>query len=823
MLKNHIKIALRFFAKNKLFTIINISGLAIGTTAFLLLTQYVAFEKSYDVGLDNLYRVTLKNSRDVNDFDAAATNHPAVGPSMKADFPEVESYARLVDAKVLGTSGILSYQNVSGEVVKANSKDYKMYYADKSLLTMFDLPMAQGNSEIALSEPGSLLLSSKAARRFFGAEDPIGKDIVLNGENKIKVKGVFEDLPQNTHLQFDMLISFASLNQESMATTWVWPEFYNYVQLKPGTDREVVTAKLPDFIQKYLGEIMNEYGFRTTFSLQPVGDIHLKSHLNKEMSSNSSEGTLTFLIIVAAFVIVIALINFINLSTSKSLERAKEVGMKKVVGAKRSSLIYQFLCESSIINFIAIIIALVLAGLLMQPLNTLVELEVISIATWSKPSIWIIVLSIFMTGGILAGLYPAFVLSSFKPITVLKGKFHKSTKGSLLRKGLVVAQFAVSIALISGTYIVYDQFSFMRDQELGFEADKNLVINAPIAVDSTVSYKMEVFVKELLRYPDINSVTATSDIPGKPLSWSDGLRIKGKGKEDHVPLNFMAVDPDFLDTYKIDLLAGRNFSKEDVSQFFQIGENGDTNLHRVLLNAFVVKSLGYATPQEAIGQRVVFKYGPVERTAEVIGVVENYHQQSLQADFENIMLVYSDRYRADYVTININGSNVNGSIATIEEKFDRLFPNDLFTFFFLDDYFDRQYRADLKFSTICLLFSVLAIFIAALGLFGLGSHMALEKIKEISVRKVMGATVTQALAIIPKRLLGLVLIAGAIALPIIYLITKKWLENYAFKIQINIWMFLTPLLIVMVVAAISILAQSLKSALVNPAEALRNE
>ena len=823
MLKTHIKIALRFFAKNKLFTIINITGLAIGITSFLLLTQYVIFEQSYDRGTEDVYRVTLKNSREVNDFDAGAPNHPATGPAMKADFPEVEDYVRMVDSKVLGVNGIFSYKNTSGNVVKASTKEYSMYYADGSIFQMFDLPMKMGSSETVLSEPESLVLSASLAKRLFGEEDPIGKNITLNNDDQIKVTGVFENLPENTHLQFDMLISFSSLNKEYFNSTWIWPEFYTYIQLKSGSDPKNLAAKLPSFIQKNLGNVMKEYGFKTEFPLQAVHDIHLKSHLDKEISPNSSESTLYFLIIVACFVIGIALINFINLATSKSLERAKEVGIKKVVGAKRSTLIYQFLCESMIINLMAMGIALILVALLMDPFNNLAGLEIFTIDTWTKPSVWFIILAIFVVGGIMAGLYPAFVLSNFKPITVLKGKFHKSSKGSLLRKGLVVTQFSISIALIAGTFVVYNQFSFMQNQELGFMADQNMVITAPIAVDSTAQYKMEIFKEELKRYPTINLVTVTTDIPGKPLEWTDGIRLKVNEKGNHVPLNFMAVDHDFLDTYKINLVAGRKFTEEDKSAFFPVGEEGDPREHRVILNMTTVKSLGILSPEEAIDIKVVFKYGPVERTGVVIGVTDNYHQQSLQKGFENIMLMYEDRYVANHITISISGNNVSQTVAGIETQFENLFPNDPFNFFFLDEYFDQQYKADLKFGTICFLFSILAIFIAALGLFGLGSHMALEKVKEISIRKVLGATTIQALLLIPKRLLSLILLSGLIAIPLVYFIAKIWLENYAFKTEINIWMFLLPLLLVLVVALISILGQSLKTAFVNPAVSLRND
>jgi putative ABC transport system permease protein len=829
MFKNHIKIALRFFKKNKLFTTINVLGLTIGIAAFLLITQYVSFEKSYDKfqhGIENVYRVTLSTNFDSDAFSTSATNHPALGPAMKTDFPEVESYARMVDRKVLGGSAILSYKTTSGELIKSNINDFDLYFAEGALLKLFDIPLVSGSPETALEEPQTIILSESAAHRFFGAEEPLGKELSINSDgSKVRVTGVFKDLPQNTHLKFDMLVSFTSLDQEYYNTTWVWPEFYNYVKLKSGTDSKIITEKFPAFVQKYLSDIMDQYGFQAKFDLQPVSDIHLKSKLSKEMSANSSEGTLTFLMIVAAFVIVIALINFINLSTAKSMERAREVGLKKVVGAKQGILVSQFLWESLLINFVAVLLAIFLTSLLMEPFNRLVGLDVLSLAIWGKPGVWLVIFAILMVGGLLAGLYPAFVLSSFNPIQVLTGKFHRSGKGTSLRKALVVTQFTLSIALISGTFIVYNQFSFMQNQELGFKADQNLVVNAPMDVaDSIALQKIRVFKGEMERNPKVNSVTLTNEVPGKPFIMTTTVRKSGDEAIDGSTGSVMEIDEDFLTAYDIDLVAGRNLVKEDKGDYY-VRDNSsiDPNLYRVLINRASSKALGFVTPEAAIHQKIVFKYGPIERTAEIMGVVENYHQRSLESDYDKILFIYPTFYYGEYLTVNMSGNNVTATVTNVERQFNALFPKDPFDYFFLDQYFNRQYQADIKFGTICLLFSILAIFIAALGLFGLGSHMAMQKTKEISVRKVLGASVGQALAIIPKKLLGLVLLSSVIAFPIIYFITKKWLENYAFKIEVGLWMFLAPLCIVMVVAALSILAQSLKTALVNPAESLRNE
>ncbi len=822
MLKHHIKIALRFFGRNKVFTSINILGLAIGITAFLILTQYLSFEKGYDKGMDDVYRVTLSSNIAGDNFEVYATNHPAVGPAMLADFPEVEKYARIVNSKTFGMKAIMSYKNQFGEVIKSSTGAYNTFFADGAILDLFDIPLLQGNPETALKDPLTILFSESLARKLFGNENLVGKEIIVNHTFKCTVNGIFQDLPENSHLAFDILISLSSFG-EGPNTTWIWPEFYNYVQLKSGTDPNNVDAKFPAFVQKYLSEIMQEHGFEAKFALQPVGDIHLKSHLQKEISSNSSERTLNFLVIVAAFVICIALINFINLSTAKSMERAKEVGMKKVVGAHRGVLISQFLFESLILNGVAVLIAIMLVCLLMTSFNHLIGHEVLSMGIWSKLGVWIIMLSVLMAGGLLAGIYPAFVLSGFEPVKVLKGKFHYSSNSSFLRKGLVVAQFVVSIALISGTFIVYNQFRYMQNQDLGFRAEQNLVVTAPANVDSTVYQRVILFKNELKQLPNIHSATMTRDVPGKPMIDQNLMRKKEDIKVLQTGTNILSVDHDFLETYKVKLLAGRFFVKEDKARLDFGEQNADPLLHRIVVNASVVKSLGFTNPEEALHKKIVFNYGKPERTAEIIGVIGDYHQQSLQNGYENIILTYPDNYLANFITINMAGNNIHQTISAIESKYKELFPNDPFDYVFLDDYFNQQYKADLKFGLICLLFSGLAIFIAALGLFGLGSHMAMQKVKEISVRKVLGATMLQALILIPKNIMALILISGGIALPIVFFITKKWLESYAFQVGIAAWMFLVPLLIVMIVALLAILTQSVKTAYINPADTLKSE
>ncbi|MDO5980772.1 ABC transporter permease [Flavivirga spongiicola] len=825
MIRNYFKLAWRNLIKNKGYSLINIGGLAIGITAYLLIIQYVNFESRYDQHqprIDDLYRVTLSTNLGSKGFVHAAATHPAVGSAMKQDFPEVENFVRVVDKEIMLGSFVLSYTNEQGDLVKSNVSNDKIYLADSTALDLFKINLIKGNPKTALKEQFSIIISTKVAQRFFGKEDPINKTLTANGSVPVKITGVFEELPENTHLKFDMLISFSSIGQ-NMDTVWNWPEFYNYIRLRPGTDPATVEAKFPDFVKKYLSEIMQEHSFEARMGLQPVKDIHLKSHLSNEISVNSNEKTLNFLWLIAVFVILIALMNFINLSTAKSTERAMEVGLKKVVGIGRSALIMQFLFESVIINLIAAIIALIIITTLINPFNEFVGLHILALDMWLQPQIWGHIIGLVFLGGLLAGIYPAFVLSGFKPIQVLKGKFHQSEKGTLIRKALVVIQFTISIALIAGTFIMYSQFAYMQNQDLGFDSKHNLIVNAPMVVDSTINKKLEVFKAELLRNPNINVVTATADIPGKKNAWYNTTRQVHEEREASVICNQFSIDHDFMKTYQIKLLAGRNFRLEDHSFYGFRGPEDLGKHNRVMVNRAAVKLLGYSSIEAAVNKKIIFQLGPEDRTAEIIGVMENYHQQSLQNDYDPTVFLYPSYYNAEYLTVNINASNIESTIKAIGEKYETFFPMDPYDYFFLDAHFNKQYKADRKFGQLFFLFAGLAIFIAALGLFGLGSYMAMRRTKELCVRKVLGANTLRILLLIPKSLLILVFISGVIAIPITYFMASEWLSNYAFRVDINLWMFMAPLIVVIIVAALSVLPESIKVALVKPANYLRNE
>tara|TARA_Y100001980_G_C14556898_1_gene352716 strand:+ start:2619 stop:5126 length:2508 start_codon:yes stop_codon:yes gene_type:complete len=835
MIQNHLKIAFRFFIKNKLFTGINVLGLSVGITAFILLINYVAFERSYDAYLpdaNDLYRVTLTQNLVNNEFHTSATNHPSVGPAMLADLPEVENFTRIVDNSIVMTnSGILSHFNNQGEKIKSDMRDGHIYFGNNEIISNFRLKILYGNPINALLEPNTIILSSGIATRFFGNDNPLGKTISLNGKLhasnedliSLKVTGIFEDIPKNTHLPIDMVISWATIGQKfDYDNAWGWPNFYTYVKLKPGSNPNVIESRFPAFVKKYLRDHMNRFGYEARFGLQPVRDIHLKSNLFGEISANNNESTLYFLTIVAVFIICIALINFINLSTAKSMDRAREVGIKKVVGANRGMLIRQFLLESLLINFIAMVLSICLVIVLIPSFNTLIGYEVLHYNIWLNPQTWFTLVLILLSGGLLAGLYPAFVLSDFIPVQILKGNFQSGGKGLALRKFLVVFQFVISIALVAGTYIVYNQFSFMQNEKLGFDANHTVVLTAPTYADSITPLRIKSFKDELLQNPAIKGASYSNEIPGKRIKWANTVRRPTQEIEEAPIFGLIRTDHDFFKTYDIQVLAGRDFMREDFSSYFD--ENGPVLTgHRVIINKSAARMLGFQNPEKAVGESIIFLYPGGERTARVIGVVDDYHQHSLQYGYRPILFMYFKGYDAiEYVTVNISG-NVSENVAMIETKYNEFFPDDVFNYFFMNEFFNRQYQEEDRFGKVFLWFSALAIFIAALGLFGLGSYAAMKRTREISVRKVLGANLGQALIIVPAKLLGLVLVSGAIALPLVYLGAYNWLNNYAFKVEMNIWMFIVPLLMVVLVAILSVSIQSIKAALVNPVDALRND
>lgn len=821
MLRNYLKIAGRNLWRSKGFSAINIFGLAIGIAAFFFIFQYVYFESTYDrfnTNAANIYRVPVSYSGSMANTPTTAANHPAVGPAMKAEFPEVLDFVRIVPNSLFMNAYTLSYkEGKGGEKIYAEKN---MYLVDASFFNVFSYPLLSGDRKSCLTEPFSMVISASMAKKYFGDTDPLGKILDMNGSMSIKVTGVFADIPDNSHIKFDMLVSLSSIKPNYGYDMWTWPEFYNYVVLAPGTDVKKLEAKFPAFIEKYLGVKMKELNYGSSFHLQPITDIHLHSNFTREAEVNGSEKEVSFLSIIGVFILFIAWINYINLSTAKSMERAKEVGLRKVVGAEKQQLVSQFLLESFIINVFALVIAFVIILCCMPFFNDFIGKDIttgfFSSGLGSKPVFWFTVVSIFLVGALLVGAYPAFVLSSFIPLRVLKGLKAHSGSGVSIRRALVSFQFVLSIILIASTVVVFQQFNFMRNGNLGYQKDQVVIVKAPVVKGAVMDNEYQFFKSEILKITSVKDATATSDIPGHTISWQNNLRRADQDNRHHYAAYIMKIDENFIPTYQMELIAGKNLISTDKSNL------DSTSITKVLINEEIVKALGYKSPEEAVGQDIVLM-GDEDVHFTVGGVMKNFHQRSLKEKFDPILCYYQDMSSWKYISINLNANNASNGLAQVEKVYQKLFPGSPFEYFFLDEYFNRQYQSDSRLSNVFSLFSVLAIIVACLGLLGLSSFVIKLRTKEIGVRKVLGASVIGLLVLISKDFVKMVCAAAIISIPVIYYLSNAWLENYAFHITPGLSVFIIPPVLLLLLTLATICTQSLKTALTNPVKSLKSE
>ena len=823
MLSNYFKIALRNLLKSKVSSLINVFGLAIGMAACLLILRYVFFESSYDTFHregDRLYRVALQSSLFGNATDVSVANHPAVGRTLAAEFPEVTSYTRMFPVAIWMETLAVQVNNEQGQ--KETYIEEHGYVADTSFLSLFSFPMLTGDRATALLEPNTVVLTASTAQKYFGSTDVVDRNLYMGGgDEPMRVTGVLADIPENTHLRFDLLISGATMawldsNSEG-EFNWKWPEYYTYVQLAPSIDPSTVEAKFPAFIDQHMGTIEQKYGFTTRFFLQPVADIHLHSNYLKEIKSNNSQTTVTFLLLIGCLIVLIAWVNYVNLSTAKATERAREVGIRKVAGAHRRELVGQFLLESFIINGLAVLLAVAMVQIAWPFFQQLAGRSLDNaFGWWLEAPFGLILLGFLLIGTLLSGLYPAFVLSAFRPLQVLKGKLYHAgaSRGGFritLRQGLIVFQFVVSIVLMAGTLGAYQQLSYMRNQSLGFDQEQLLVVKAPSLRDSTYLSKSEALKTAWQRDAAVEEVTLSSEIPGKEIKAPTDFRRATGSSEDLKVTYIVGVDEDFLSTYGMQLVAGR---------FFDQDRPADRST--VVLNEQAVALLGYASPEEALGERVYVWRG-TDFEGEIIGVLANHHQRSLNNDYDPMLLFYDNYVANNYFSLKVNTDDVSETMDRVEAEYARLFPDNPVEYFFLDDFFDRQYQADQRFGRVFTLFAGLAIFIACLGLFGLATYTTRHRIKEISIRKVLGASVSGIVTLLSQDFVKLVLVASLLALPIAYLAMHRWLESYAFRIDVKGWFLVTPVLVVLLIALLTVSFQTIRAALANPVDSLRNE
>lgn len=814
MIFNYFKLAFRNLTKRKGYSLLNIAGLAIGIACCLLIFQYVAYERSFDSFPDKanqIVRLRLDSYQQGKLSWKSATIYPAFGPTMKKDFPEVEDFCRLIDADLL----------LSNDEKQIKFSELKGYYADPSFLRMFDVQLSKGNPKTALDGPDKLLLSESMAKKYFGNEEPLGKRLVFRDPSytrTFEVTGIFKEFPSNSHLVINHLASYATLasvvrqggdTTNATETSWGWYDFYTYLQLKPNTDLKKFESKFPAFCDKYINnsEWYKANNVVAEIHLLPLRDIHLYSNYNQEAEVNGNGQSVSFLFLIAFLIIGIAWINYINLATARSLERAREVGVRKVAGAVKRNLIIQFMVESFLLNLVALVVAVAIVFLLTPWFNELTgKTGNAGLSATSK--YWWLFGLMFICGSILSGLYPAFVLSGFKPVSVLKGLFKNTAGGQVLRKGLIITQFATSVILIAGTIIVFQQVSYMRHQNLGVNINQTLVLDGAGSLpDSLYQNVFQPFKTELSRVTGVMNVSSSTSVMGKEIYWTNSSKRLSTGAKGSVTLYNIGVDYDFVPSFDLKVISGRNFSKD-----FPTDEKG------VLLNEAAARLLGFEDFSKAINE----KFQSRRDTVTLLGIVSNYHHQGLQKSIDPMIFRLVPNARGAY-SIKIKTGDVQGTVSSVQKTWAKFFPADPFNYYFLDELFDQQYRADQRFGKVFGLFAFLAIIIACFGLLGLSAYNVLQRTKEIGIRKVLGASVPNVLYILTKDFVVLVLVAFVIAIPVTWWIMYNWLEDFAYRINIQIWVFGVAGLLALLIAVFTISFQAMKVAISNPVKSLRTE
>ena len=812
MIKNYFKIAWRNIKRHKAYAGINILGLAIGIAACLLILQYVSFELSYEdfhAKKDRIYRVQQDRYDNGKLSTQWAAGAYAVGNSFKDAIPEIEDYVKVVD---------------NGEVVtEINNqplKIEKVFFASGSFFTLFTYPLASGNAATALTEPFTMAISETTARKIFGNANAVGKTLQLNRRDNYTITAVYKDAPVNTQLKPDMLLSYATFVKRNTnddgstpETAWLWDGCLTYLLLRNDANPAAVEKKFVPIVEKEVSSALKKVGFEVTdkvavtYQLQKLSDIHLYSHYMEEPAPNGDGKTTYLLLSIAFFIVVIAWVNYINLATARAINRAREVGVRKAIGSQRRQLIAQFLAESALLNFFAIVLALVMVVLAIPAFNKLAGQQ-LAFSLLGNADFWIGLASLFVIGVFFSGFYPAFVLSGFRPIEVLKGKMATTSRGALLRKGLVVFQFAASLFLLIGTVTVYSQIQYMRKQSLGINIDQTLVVKPPIVgigKDSVYLQNLASFKNELLRETAIKGVAVSSSIPGEAGMNAGGIKLVGTEKSSQY--RFIRVDYDFVNLYDLKMIAGRNFSQDF-----------GTDNNAVIFNRKGIEQLGLNDPAEVVGKRIDF-WG---QQYTVAGVTENFHQKSLHEAFDPLILRLTPDARG-YLSVKTTASNAGQVINVIKTNWDKFFAGNTFEYFFLDDQFNKQYNADQRFGQVFGLFTTLAILVACLGLFGLASFTTLQRTKEIGIRKVLGASVTGIMKLLYQEFALLLLIAFVIATPLAWIAVSNWLQGYAFRIDMHWAYFVIPFAVIGIIALLTVSFQSVKAALANPVQSLRTE
>jgi putative ABC transport system permease protein len=809
---NYFKLSLRKIWNERSFSFLSITGLTLATVSSTIILLYVRYERSFDdFRSADVYRIAYHGYEHNVETGSSAEVVPALAPAIKQDIPEVKDAVRLAYTGPFMSDPVMEYKD-------KKFRESRIYFSEKGTLTMFSYTMITGSAELALDKPNQVALSKSMAEKYFGKDDPLGKTLTFHrgeqGAKEIIVTGVFEDVPANSHFHPDFLVSFSTL-ELNLDNDWDWGNFYVYIQTQPGVDRETVESRIPEVLNKRIGKYISESaldGRRIEFLLQPIQNIHLESKLFGEMEVNGDLRTVNFLNIIAILILVIAWINYINFSIARSAENGKEISIRKINGSSRGQLIAQLLTDAAVINVVAILISIGAIQLALPVLKVMVGLpEAISFTRKNGFT----VLTIFVFGTLCSGLYPAMFISKLNPVSLLKGKISRSTLNVTLNKALIVFQFTASAILIIGTLTVFSQLTFMRDKELGLNLERILIVKGPAAKDSTYHATLSFFGNETKKIPDVASFAVSSSIPGQELHWARSF-FRKDNPGSSVSCYIVAIDENFFDLFEARFLAGKNYP-----------DGTRTWEHAIIMNETAARAFGYAEGSLAVDQTIMWTENEQDFPKKVIGVVKDFNQQSFHKNVDPIIFTLKKYTNApwagEFYALKINGSDLKKSIADIDGLWSSVFPQNPFDYFFIDDYFNAQYKNDERFGKVFTLFAGLAIFIAALGLFGLTAYMTSMRTKEIGVRKVLGSSTFQLVKLLSGKYLLLVLLSFVIACPLAALIMEEWLSQFAYRIPLGVWIFVSAGLLCFFIATLTVGLKSWQSATMNPARSLKYE
>lgn len=805
MFNNYIKFVYRNLVKHLSYSLINIFGLSIGIASCILIMGYIGYELSYDSyhkNASNIYRIASIQSID-NRLSELATCPAPVGPTMKKDFPEV------VDA--------VRFMPTVQRMFKFEDKQFfqsKVLYADQSIFNIFSFELVEGDPESALIVPFTMVITENAAKKYFGEDSPLGKIMVWDTRFEYTITGVVKDLPSNLHFDFEVLASFSTLIKYDarIGSSWTSWGFNTYLLLEKNTRKSSFENKIKDFNKQYLEPILDPQGIELQTYLQPLKSIHLHSNLQNELGENSDIKIIYVFSAIGIIILLLACINFINLTTARSTGRMKEVGMRKVIGAGRYKIASQFLSESFIFTIFSSLLGILIVIIALPYFNNIagreISLEYFNLK-WLIPAI----IGIIIFVGIIAGSYPAFIISAFKPILTLKGIYRKSKRGLLFRSALILFQFVISITLIIGTLIIYKQQKYFQNKELGFNKE-NMIVAA--VHNDFLRNRLETFKDELLKIPGVNSVCGSSMVPGDIYLFNIGTYPEGYSRDKVFQMDNYLVDADYFNTYEIQIVKGRSFIKNSINDIS----------NSVMINETAANRLDWEAP---IGKNI--RFSPDDTSSNpltVIGVYKDIHHKSLYSVIEPTFIQHVKTEgpisnRARRLSISIDPVEVQNTIEIIRQKWSAFFPDHPFYYFFLKETFESYHNSEKKLGTIFRSFSILAIIIACLGLFGLASYTAEQRTKEIGIRKVLGSSSANVIFMLCRQFLRLVLIANIISWPITYMLINKWLRNFAYPVEQSLFIYLITALLSVTLAFLTIIYHSFKASRANPAETLKYE